>query len=120
MLLRLSRTITILWASMWERSEEHTSELQTWLHLVCRLLLDKKDKVKIDRMFVADAPEDREQGAIISAIVALAHALDIEVIGEGVENQAQQDFLRRCGCDYIQGYLVGQPADADTAAKEYL
>src|SRR2546423_11943885 len=42
MLLRLSRTITILWASMWERSEEHTSELQSWLHLVCRLLLEKK------------------------------------------------------------------------------
>ncbi|TMH45871.1 MAG: PAS domain S-box protein [Betaproteobacteria bacterium] len=78
------------------------------------------DKVKIDRMFVADAPEDREQGAIISAIVALAHALDIEVIGEGVENEAQQEFLRRCGCDYIQGYLIGQPADADTAAKDYL
>ena len=78
------------------------------------------DKVKIDRMFVADAPDDREQGAIISAIVALAHALDIEVIGEGVENKAQQEFLRRCGCDYIQGFLVGPPADADTAAKDYL
>jgi diguanylate cyclase (GGDEF)-like protein/PAS domain S-box-containing protein len=78
------------------------------------------DKVKIDRVFVADAPADREQGAIVSAIVALAHALDIEVIGEGVENEAQQEFLRRCGCDYIQGYLVGEPADADTAAKDYL
>ncbi|HZQ73395.1 MAG TPA: PAS domain S-box protein [Burkholderiales bacterium] len=78
------------------------------------------DKVKIDRMFVADAPHDHEQGAIISAIVALAHALDIEVIGEGVENEAQQEFLRRCGCDYIQGYLIGHPADADTAAKDYL
>jgi EAL domain-containing protein (putative c-di-GMP-specific phosphodiesterase class I) len=78
------------------------------------------DKVKIDRVFVADAPADREQGAIVSAIVALAHALDIEVIGEGVENEAQQEFLRRCGCDYIQGYLVGHPADADTAAKDYL
>ncbi len=78
------------------------------------------DKVKIDRTFVADAPEDREQGAIVSAIVAMAHALDIEVIGEGVETDAQQEFLRRCGCDYIQGYLTGRPADADTAAKDYL
>jgi diguanylate cyclase (GGDEF)-like protein/PAS domain S-box-containing protein len=78
------------------------------------------DKIKIDRIFVADAPEDREQGAIVSAIVALAHALDIEVIGEGVENEAQQEFLRRCGCDYIQGYLVGRPSDSDTAAKDYL
>jgi len=78
------------------------------------------DKVKIDRTFVADAPEDREQGAIVSAIVAMAHALDIEVIGEGVETDAQQEFLRRCGCDYIQGYLTGRPADSDTAAKDYL
>jgi len=78
------------------------------------------DKVKIDRVFVADAPADREQGAIVSAIVALAHALDIEVIAEGVENEAQREFLRRCGCDYVQGYLVGRPADADTAAKDYL
>jgi diguanylate cyclase (GGDEF)-like protein/PAS domain S-box-containing protein len=78
------------------------------------------DKVKIDRVFVADAPKDREQGAIVSAIVALAHALDIEVIGEGVETEAQQEFLRRCGCDYVQGYLIGRPADADSAAKDYV
>jgi diguanylate cyclase (GGDEF)-like protein len=69
------------------------------------------DKVKIDRTFVAEAPKDREEGAIVSAIVALAHALDIEVIGEGVENEAQREFLRRCGCDYIQGYLVGRPQE---------
>jgi diguanylate cyclase (GGDEF)-like protein/PAS domain S-box-containing protein len=67
------------------------------------------DKVKIDRTFVADTPQDREQGAIVSAIVALAHALDVEVIAEGVETEAQQEFLRRCGCDYLQGYLVGRP-----------
>ena len=76
------------------------------------------DKVKIDRTFVAEAPQDREEGAIVSAIVALAHALDIEVIGEGVENDAQREFLRRCGCDYIQGYLVGRPTDSDSAAKD--
>ncbi|MFL6567284.1 MAG: putative bifunctional diguanylate cyclase/phosphodiesterase, partial [Burkholderiales bacterium] len=78
------------------------------------------DKVKIDRVFVADAPEDREQGAIVSAIVALAHALDIEVIGEGVETEAQKEFLRRCGCDYLQGFLVGRPEDADSAARDYI
>jgi diguanylate cyclase (GGDEF)-like protein/PAS domain S-box-containing protein len=78
------------------------------------------DKVKIDRAFVADAPDDREQGAIVSAIVALAHALDIEVIGEGVETAAQKEFLRRCGCDYLQGFLVGRPEDAESAARDYL
>src|SRR5205814_1665581 len=50
----------------------------------------------------------------------LAHALDIEVIAEGVENDAQREFLQRCGCDYIQGYLIGRPADSDTAAKDYV
>ncbi|HYL90691.1 MAG TPA: PAS domain S-box protein [Burkholderiales bacterium] len=76
------------------------------------------DKVKIDRTFVAEIPGDREHGAIVSAIVALAHALNIEVIAEGVEDEKQRDYLKRCGCDYVQGYLIGRPADADTAAQD--
>ena len=78
------------------------------------------DKVKIDRTFVADAPGDREQSAIISAIVALAHALQIRVVAEGVETERQRDFLKSCGCDFIQGHLVGHPADADSAAEDYV
>jgi diguanylate cyclase (GGDEF)-like protein/PAS domain S-box-containing protein len=78
------------------------------------------DKVKIDRTFVAEIPGDREHGAIVSAIVALAHALDIQVIAEGVETEKQREYLKRCGCDYVQGYLIGRPADADTAAKDSL
>jgi diguanylate cyclase (GGDEF)-like protein/PAS domain S-box-containing protein len=78
------------------------------------------DKVKIDRSFVAEVPADRDQGAIVSAIVALAHALQIRVVAEGVETEAQREFLRSCGCDFVQGYLVGKPADSDSAAKEYL
>ncbi len=78
------------------------------------------DKVKIDRALVAESHEDRDQGAIVSAIVALAHALQIQVIAEGVETEAQREFLQRCGCDFIQGYLVGAPMDADSAAKEYV
>ena len=67
------------------------------------------DKLKIDRSFVAVAPSDKEQAAIISAIVALAHALQIEVVAEGVETEAQREFLARCGCDYLQGNLIGRP-----------
>ena len=67
------------------------------------------DKLKIDRSFVAEAPADKEQVAIISAIVALSHALQIKVVAEGVETEAQREFLARCGCDYLQGYLVGKP-----------
>jgi EAL domain-containing protein (putative c-di-GMP-specific phosphodiesterase class I) len=78
------------------------------------------DKVKIDRSFVSEVPGNRDQGAIVSAIVALAHALQIRVVAEGVETEAQREFLRSCGCDFIQGYLVGKPVDADTAAKEYV
>jgi len=42
------------------------------------------------------------------------------VIAEGVENEAQRTFLVKCGCDYIQGFLIGRPLDADSAAKEYI
>jgi EAL domain-containing protein (putative c-di-GMP-specific phosphodiesterase class I) len=76
--------------------------------------------VKIDRSFIAELPSDRDQGAIVSAIVALAPALELRVVAEGVETEAQRDLLRFCGCDFIQGYLVGKPTDADGAAKEYV
>jgi diguanylate cyclase (GGDEF)-like protein/PAS domain S-box-containing protein len=78
------------------------------------------DKLKIDRSFVADLAKMKEQRAIVEAIVALAHALDLKVIAEGVENEAQRRFLRGCGCEYIQGYAAGKPADADRAAEKYL
>ena len=78
------------------------------------------DKLKIDRSFVAELPSDREQCAIVSAIVALAHALNVRVIAEGVEKKSQRDFLARCGCDFVQGYLIGKPQDADAASKDYV
>jgi diguanylate cyclase (GGDEF)-like protein/PAS domain S-box-containing protein len=78
------------------------------------------DKLKIDRSFVADIVKMKEQRAIVEAIVALAHALDLKVIAEGVENEAQRKFLRGCGCEYIQGYAAGRPADADRAAEKYI
>jgi EAL domain-containing protein (putative c-di-GMP-specific phosphodiesterase class I) len=78
------------------------------------------DKVKIDRSFTAELPADDDQCAVVEAIVALAHALEIRVIGEGVENDAQRRFLAECGCDYLQGYLLGKPLDADAAAKDYV
>ena len=65
-------------------------------------------------------PADADESAIVSAIIALAHALEIEVVGEGVETEAQREFLRSCSCDYIQGYLTGRPVDADTASKDFI
>jgi len=78
------------------------------------------DKLKIDRSFVADVAKMKEQRAIVEAIVALAHALDLKVIAEGVENDAQRKFLRSVGCEYIQGFAAGRPADADSAAEKYI
>jgi len=78
------------------------------------------DKLKIDRSFVSDIPRMKEQRAIVEAIMALAKALDLKVIAEGVENEAQRKFLRACGCEYLQGFAAGKPADADTAAEKYL
>ncbi|SIR17643.1 PAS domain S-box-containing protein/diguanylate cyclase (GGDEF) domain-containing protein [Rhizobium sp. RU20A] len=74
------------------------------------------DRLKIDRSFIADIPGDRDGEAIASAIVSLAHALEIDVIAEGVETQEQLAFLRGIGCQQIQGYLVGRPMAADALA----
>ncbi len=74
------------------------------------------DRLKIDRSFISDIPGDADAEAIASAIVSLAHALEINVIAEGVETEEQLAFLRRIGCQQIQGYLVGRPMAAEALA----
>ncbi|MDT8424381.1 MAG: EAL domain-containing protein [Methyloprofundus sp.] len=66
-------------------------------------------KLKIDKSFIDDVPGDSDDDAIVAAIVNLAHSLQIECIAEGVETQAQADYLQQLGCDQIQGYLLGKP-----------
>ena len=66
------------------------------------------DRLKIDRTFVADIGVD-DPSAIVPAIIALAHALGLRVVAEGVETEAQRRFLESCGCDYLQGFLLGKP-----------
>jgi EAL domain-containing protein (putative c-di-GMP-specific phosphodiesterase class I) len=78
------------------------------------------DMLKIDRSFVSEVEHDGDHRAIVAAIIALAQVLGLKVIAEGVETEAQRQFLRGFGCDQIQGFLTGRPVDADTAAKEYL
>jgi diguanylate cyclase (GGDEF)-like protein/PAS domain S-box-containing protein len=67
------------------------------------------DEIKIDRSFVLDIPTDENNAAIVSAILAMSRSLDLKVVAEGVETDAQYAYLLRNGCQYFQGYLFGEP-----------
>lgn len=69
--------------------------------------------VKIDRSLVTKLPEDQRSRAMIKAVLALATDLDITVISEGIETQAQADYLRHAGTDLMQGFHFGRPMPAD-------
>ena len=71
------------------------------------------NSVKIDQSFIRDVAENAEDAAITRAIIAMAHGLNLLVIAEGVETQAQIDFLKANMCDEIQGYLVCRPIPAE-------
>jgi EAL domain-containing protein (putative c-di-GMP-specific phosphodiesterase class I) len=80
------------------------------LGLLRRLPLDI---LKIDRSFVQAMVDDHDAAAIVHAIIALAHALGLQVIAEGVETPEQRLFLRAFRCDRIQGYLLAKALAAD-------
>ena len=71
------------------------------------------DTLKIDRSFVRDTPDDASDCAIATTVIALARGLRLKVVAEGVENKRQAAFLRRQGCDAMQGYLLSPPLPAD-------
>lgn len=75
------------------------------------------DKIKIDQSFVRDLPDDLDDAAIANAIYAMAGSLGFSVIAEGVETQAQADFLRAMGCKEAQGYLYSKPVTATEFSK---
>lgn len=75
------------------------------------------DGVKIDRSFVADVLDDADDLALTTAIIAMAHSLNMSVVAEGVERKGQFDLLRERGCDLAQGYWLGYPMPAAEFAQ---
>lgn len=67
------------------------------------------DRLKIDKVFVRDLHSKPDDAAIITAVIAMAHALGLKVVAEGVENQAQLEFLRAQKCDEVQGSYFSAP-----------
>ncbi|MGB8954266.1 MAG: EAL domain-containing protein, partial [Tumebacillaceae bacterium] len=70
--------------------------------------------LKIAQPFVSDITESPGDAAIVSAIIAMAHGLNMNVIAEGVETDYQRAFLRKLRCDKMQGFLYSKPLSADT------
>lgn len=66
--------------------------------------------LKIDQSFVADLTVSPSRSAVVTAIVSMAHALDLRVVAEGVETREQALRLRQLGCEHAQGYLLGRPS----------
>jgi EAL domain-containing protein (putative c-di-GMP-specific phosphodiesterase class I) len=73
--------------------------------------------IKVDRSFVRDIRTDPDDAAIVTAIVAMARSLHLDVTAEGVENAQQASFLRSLDCDFAQGYYFGRPMPAAEFAE---
>jgi EAL domain-containing protein (putative c-di-GMP-specific phosphodiesterase class I) len=75
------------------------------------------DTVKIDQSFVRDLTIDADDAAIVTAIVAMARSLAVDVVAEGVETEEQLEELKRLGCQRAQGYLLARPMDAAAISR---
>jgi diguanylate cyclase (GGDEF)-like protein/PAS domain S-box-containing protein len=77
------------------------------------------DIIKIDQSFVSDIQNDMNDRAIISAITMMSHELGLKVLAEGVENEAQQAFLKEHKCDFVQGFLHAKPMPGSELLATY-
>ena len=77
------------------------------------------EKLKIDQSFIRDMVADPDDQLIVKATIELAHTLDLKVIAEGVETFAINDILREMNCDYVQGYYISRPIEAEQIPEWY-
>lgn len=71
------------------------------------------DELKIDQSFVRELGHNNIDNGIVTAIIQLAHSLNMQVVAEGVEEAEQLAFLQQQGCDLVQGYYYSKPLPAD-------
>jgi diguanylate cyclase len=81
------------------------------------LQLGVLDTLKLARELHQDVPGDAQRGALVGAIVVLARALGLRVVAEGVDRQEQLGYLRRCGCDAVQGFMSCPPLPAEACTS---
>lgn len=75
------------------------------------------DTLKIDKSFIHEVPTDTNDKAIVRAIIAMAHSMELNVVAEGVENEAQRDFLLENGCNEVQGFLYSKPLNYEQLSE---
>jgi diguanylate cyclase (GGDEF)-like protein len=75
------------------------------------------EEIKIDRSFVLDLETSADARAVVDAVIKLGHALNLKVVAEGVENEAQNQILRSMGCNELQGYLFAKPMAASALGQ---
>ena len=71
--------------------------------------------LKIDRSFISEIQSPQDRNSIVTAIIAMARELNLEIVAEGVENEGQMDYLKALNCCKAQGYLLGYPMTAKEA-----
>ena len=76
--------------------------------------------LKIDRSFISEIQSSRDRNSIITAIIAMARELNLDIVAEGVENEGQVRYLKELNCSKAQGFLLGYPISAGEARQTLL
>lgn len=77
------------------------------------------DQLKIDKSFIYDLMHKDNQAAIVTAVIAMAHSMNMRVVAEGVETKQQFDFLKKSNCDFVQGYYFSRPLSISHAQPHF-